>query len=144
VDVVGATVWKAAALLFDNDGVLVDSNAAGIPVPAVIVTSEDVAAGKSAPDPYLLAAERLGLDAAQCAVLEDSANGIAAALAARAGTVIGVGQSALGKGCDVVVPDLSAVRWTGTGVEIDRALERGGRVGRAAEDPGGPLPQWRS
>jgi sugar-phosphatase len=116
-------------------------NAAGIPVPAVVVTSEDVTAGKPAPDPYLLAARRLGLDAAQCAIFEDSANGIAAALAARAGTVIGVGKSALGKGCDVVVADLSAVRWTGAGVVIERVLERGGRASSAGAGPGRPLAQ---
>lgn len=102
--------------------------AAGIPVPAVVVTSEDVVAGKPAPDPYLVAAARLGFNAAQCAVFEDSANGIAAALASGAGTVIGVGTSALGLGCDVVIPDLAAARWTGAGVEISRALERGGRT----------------
>lgn len=108
--------------------VLARLTAAGIPVPAVVVTSEDVSAGKPAPDPYLFAAARLGLDVAQCAVFEDSANGIAAALAAGAGTVIGVGPTAFGLGCDVVIPDLSAARWTGAGVEVSRTLERGGRT----------------
>ncbi len=102
--------------------------AAGIPVPSVVVTSEDVAAGKPAPDPYLVAAERLGVDVARCAIFEDSENGVAAALAAGAGVVVGVGASALGLGCDVVVPDLSVVRWTGAGVEISRTLERVGRA----------------
>lgn len=103
--------------------VLARLTAAGIPVPAVVVTSEDVRAGKPAPDPYVVAAARLGLAASQCAVFEDSANGIAAALAACAGTVVGVGPSALGLGCDVVIPDLAAARWTGEGVEILQALE---------------------
>jgi sugar-phosphatase len=107
--------------------VLARLTAAGIPVPGVVVTSEDVGAGKPAPDPYLLAAERLGLNATECAVFEDSANGIAAALAAGAGTVVGVGPSARGQGCDVVIPDLTAARWTGAGVEIARVMERGGR-----------------
>ncbi len=101
--------------------------AAGIPVPSVVVTSEDVAAGKPAPDPYLVAASRLGVDVARCAIVEDSANGVSAALAAGAGVVVGVGPSALGLGCDVVVSDLSAVRWTGAGVEVARALEGGNR-----------------
>jgi len=101
--------------------------AAGIPVLSVVVTSEDVAAGKPAPDPYLEAASRLGVDIGRCVVFEDSANGIAAALAAGAGVVVGVGASALGRGCDVVVLDLGAVRWTGAGVEVARALTVGDR-----------------
>ena len=42
--------------------------AAGLPEPAVLVTSDQVEHGKPAPDPYLLAAERLGVDpaAASC------------------------------------------------------------------------------
>ncbi len=125
--------------------VLARLTAAGIPVPAVIVTSEDVEAGKPAPDPYLLAAARLGLNVTQCVVFEDSANGIAAALAAGAGTVVGVGRSALGQGSDVVIPDLTAARWTGAGVEVSRTIERGGRRrGAAGEGPGAPLAQYRA
>ena len=46
---------------------------------AVTVSSEEVAAGKPAPDVYLEAARRLGVEPAQCAAIEDSANGIRAA-----------------------------------------------------------------
>ncbi len=46
------------------------------------VASEDVARGKPAPDPYLLALERLGLAPHEALVFEDSATGIAAARAA--------------------------------------------------------------
>jgi HAD superfamily hydrolase (TIGR01509 family) len=56
--------------------------AAGLPVPGVLVTSDQVAHGKPAPDPYLLAAERLGVDPARCLVLEDAPAGIAAGRAA--------------------------------------------------------------
>jgi sugar-phosphatase len=38
--------------------------------------------GKPAPDPYLLAARRLGVDPAACVVLEDAPSGIAAGRAA--------------------------------------------------------------
>ena len=38
--------------------------------------------GKPAPDPYLLAAERLGVDPAACVVLEDAPAGIEAGRAA--------------------------------------------------------------
>ena len=56
--------------------------AAGLPVPGVFVTSDQVARGKPAPDPYLLAAERLGVDPIACLVFEDAPAGIASARAA--------------------------------------------------------------
>ncbi len=48
----------------------------------VIVGGVDVENGKPAPDIFLLAAEKLGVDPADCYVFEDSANGIKAAAAA--------------------------------------------------------------
>ena len=48
----------------------------------VTVSSEEVARGKPAPDVYLAAAERLGVDPARCVAIEDSANGLRAAAAA--------------------------------------------------------------
>lgn len=48
-----------------------------------LVTSEDVERGKPAPDVYIKAACRLGLDPRECAVFEDSLAGVVAA--ARAG-----------------------------------------------------------
>jgi mannitol-1-/sugar-/sorbitol-6-phosphatase len=56
--------------------------AAQLPVPGVLVTSDQVARGKPAPDPYLLAAERLGVDPAACLVFEDAPAGIESARAA--------------------------------------------------------------
>ena len=47
-----------------------------------IVSSDDVATGKPAPDVYLAAAARLGADPARCLVVEDSLNGVRAGLAA--------------------------------------------------------------
>ncbi|HEX9381003.1 MAG TPA: HAD family phosphatase [Gaiellaceae bacterium] len=46
------------------------------------VSSEEVQRGKPAPDVYLEAARRLGVDPANCAAIEDSANGIRSAHAA--------------------------------------------------------------
>jgi HAD superfamily hydrolase (TIGR01509 family) len=46
---------------------------------AATVSSEEVARGKPAPDVYLEAARRLGVDAADCAAVEDSRNGIRSA-----------------------------------------------------------------
>jgi HAD superfamily hydrolase (TIGR01509 family) len=49
---------------------------------AVVVSSEEVARGKPAPDVYLEAAQRLGMEPARCAAVEDSSNGLRAAHAA--------------------------------------------------------------
>lgn len=59
-------------------------NFAGLPTPAVFVTSDDVQRGKPNPDPYLLAAARLGVPAQRCLVFEDAPAGIEAGLAAGA------------------------------------------------------------
>lgn len=47
-----------------------------------IVTNDDVSHPKPDPEPYLLAAERLGVNPARCVVLEDSPSGVASAKAA--------------------------------------------------------------
>ena len=49
---------------------------------AATVSSEEVARGKPAPDVYLEAARRLGVDATRCAAVEDSHGGIRSANAA--------------------------------------------------------------
>jgi sugar-phosphatase len=64
----------------------------GLPTPQVLVTADDVAHGKPAPDPYLLAAERLGLAPSRCVVVEDAPAGVASARAAGA-VVIGVAST---------------------------------------------------
>jgi HAD superfamily hydrolase (TIGR01509 family) len=53
-----------------------------------IVTRGDYARGKPAPDPFLKAAERLGVDPLDCLALEDSHNGVRAAHAAGMMTVM--------------------------------------------------------
>jgi sugar-phosphatase len=104
------TEWLAAAETADTDGVIALPGAADVlalpagrvaigtscmaplararlgaarlPVPGVFITSDQVAHGKPAPDTFLLAAERLGVDPAACLVFEDAPAGIAAARAA--------------------------------------------------------------
>lgn len=49
---------------------------------AATLSTEEAAAGKPAPDVYLMAAQRLGLPADRCAAIEDSTNGLRAASAA--------------------------------------------------------------
>lgn len=52
---------------------------AGIPVPKVLVTAEDVANGKPHPEPYLKGAELLGVKPEDCLVIEDAPAGIQSA-----------------------------------------------------------------
>ncbi|MCM4079530.1 HAD-IA family hydrolase [Paractinoplanes hotanensis] len=59
--------------------------AAGITAP-VLVTTDDIAAGKPDPEGYLRAAELLGVDPADCLVVEDAEVGLAAGRAAGAHT----------------------------------------------------------
>ncbi|PAU62899.1 HAD-IA family hydrolase [Pseudomonas sp. PICF141] len=56
--------------------------AAGIPEPLVMVTAEDVSAGKPDPAGYRLAASRLGVEPTECLIFEDAAVGIRAGEAA--------------------------------------------------------------
>jgi HAD superfamily hydrolase (TIGR01509 family) len=53
----------------------------------VTVSSEEVARGKPAPDVYLDAARRLGVDPARAVAIEDSSNGIRSAVAAGMGVI---------------------------------------------------------
>jgi sugar-phosphatase len=53
----------------------------GVPVPKVLVTSDDVVNGKPHPEPYLKGAAGLGFEAAECLVIEDAPAGIQSAQA---------------------------------------------------------------
>jgi sugar-phosphatase len=53
----------------------------GLPVPEVLVTSDDVTNGKPHPEPYLKGAERLGFAPRDCVVIEDAPAGIHSARA---------------------------------------------------------------
>lgn len=58
--------------------------AAGLPLPKRLVTSTDVRRGKPDPEPYLTGARILGVDVADCVVIEDAPAGIRAGKAAGA------------------------------------------------------------
>jgi sugar-phosphatase len=49
---------------------------AGIPIPKVMITAEDVIHGKPHPEPYLKGADLLGVDPKECLVIEDAPAGI--------------------------------------------------------------------
>ncbi len=79
-----AARWPLAIASSSNPELIeVVVRAAGLgDVFGVIVSSQEVARGKPAPDVYLEAGRRLGVDAARCGAVEDSHNGIRAAKAA--------------------------------------------------------------
>lgn len=54
---------------------------AGIPVPKILVTADDVVNGKPNPEPYLKGAELLGANPVECLVIEDAPAGIRSARA---------------------------------------------------------------
>lgn len=87
-------------------------SAVGIPLPTVIVTSEDVSNGKPAPDGYRLGAQRLGVDPQACVVFEDAPPGVAAGLAAGARVIAlrTTHPDADFAGATAVIPDFTAVR----------------------------------
>jgi sugar-phosphatase len=80
-----------------------------LPMPAVLVTADQVRHGKPHPEGYLTAAARLGVDPACCVVVEDAPPGIVAAHAAgmRVVAIASTYERAALTGADAVVPVLS-------------------------------------
>lgn len=90
----------------------------------VIVAGDMVAAKKPAPDAYLEALARLDLAAADCLALEDSANGLRAALAAGLDTLVTPSAYTANEdfsGAFAVLPDLAALEVAGW--DLDRVSE---------------------
>jgi HAD superfamily hydrolase (TIGR01509 family) len=111
-------------------------HAAGLPVPEVLVTAEQVEDGKPDPAGYLRAAALLGVDPAHSLVLEDAPAGVEAGLAAGM-TVIAVlttnDESALAH-AHGRIPDLRAL--------LSDADEVGASVVRAEHRPAGARPRF--
>jgi sugar-phosphatase len=86
--------------------------AARLVPPTVIVTADDVVNGKPHPEPFLQAAQLLGVDPRRCLVVEDAPEGLEAAQAAGCHTLAVVTttpRDALE--ADAIVTDLSEVRF---------------------------------
>ncbi|MGW6833203.1 HAD-IA family hydrolase [Streptomyces sp. NPDC054949] len=117
VPVGGAPEFMAAiadlphALVTSADAALARARmtAASLPMPEVRVTAESVGASKPDPEGFLKGAAELGVDPADCIVLEDSAAGIAAGQAAGM-RVIGIGSRAAAHGPTAHVLDLTSIR----------------------------------
>jgi len=80
----------------------------------VVVSSDEVARGKPAPDVFVLAAERLGAPAPRIVVVEDSLNGVVAAKSAGMAVVLVPNasvppQPGASEEADLVVPSVAAV-----------------------------------
>ncbi|MBV4552547.1 HAD family hydrolase [Pseudomonas sp. SWRI102] len=89
--------------------------AAGIARPDVMVTAEDVSAGKPNPSCYLLAAQRLQVTAQQCLVFEDAEAGIKAGEAAGADVMVVTATHTH----PVVTLHSQLADYQGIGVEVD-------------------------
>ncbi|WON77439.1 HAD family phosphatase [Serratia sp. UGAL515B_01] len=84
---------------------------------SVIVERDDVARGKPYPDPYLLAAERLGIPASKTIVFEDSKSGVTSAVAAGA-YCVGIGEEDLMPcGAKLIIPDFRGVELMTSGAD---------------------------
>lgn len=86
--------------------------AAGLDVPEIAVTRDQVTAGKPAPETFLVACERLGFAPAEVLVFEDAPAGVQAARAAGC-AVIGVTstRSATELRADAHVASLAEISW---------------------------------
>jgi len=89
----------------------------GLPVPEVLVTSDDVTQGKPHPQPYLKGAEGLGFAPGECLVIEDAPAGIESA---RAGgmKVVGITSTYRAEAlehADTVIGKLQQIQVTSNG-----------------------------
>ena len=115
-----ATAWPAAVASSAHRAVIDAALAAtGLTdLFGVVVSSDEVAHGKPAPDVYLEAARRLGVRPERCLVVEDSLNGV------RAGKAAGMTV--------VLVPNASIPPAEGTAELADVVLARVGDLDPAA------------
>ena len=115
VDVSGPleTMHPATLAWVDSVAKLAEARlrATRLPHPAVVVTASDVERGKPWPDPWLEGARRLGVDPADCLVVEDSVAGLRAARDSGCRGLVGVlgttPREELEAVADVVLEDVS-------------------------------------
>lgn len=93
----------------------------GLSIPQVFITAGDVKSGKPAPDGYLLASRRLGLDPSDCVVVEDAPAGIQAGKSAgmRVIAVASTLPPAALSQADVIIQHLDEIKLNITNNEID-------------------------
>ncbi|MGB7448304.1 MAG: HAD-IA family hydrolase [Ornithinimicrobium sp.] len=90
--------------------------AAGVPTPKVMITADDITDGKPDPQPFLRAADALGVSPSDCLVVEDAPSGTAAARAAGCAVLAVLSTTdAEDLDADLIVPDLSHVSFVSHG-----------------------------
>ncbi|MEU0930750.1 HAD family hydrolase [Streptomyces malaysiensis] len=99
------------AVVTSANGPLAEARLAEVGIrPGTLISADDITRGKPDPEPFLLAAERLGVDPARCVVFEDAPAGLASGRAAGMRTVaLATTTSREELVADIVVEDLSAV-----------------------------------
>jgi HAD superfamily hydrolase (TIGR01549 family) len=85
-----------------------------------VFSADMVARGKPHPDIFLLAANKLGVKPAQCLVIEDSASGIKAVVAAGMTAVGLCAASHIRAGHDLTLRDAGAVHLAQTWADVER------------------------
>jgi len=105
--------------------------AAALPIPKLLVTSDDIKNGKPDPEPYLKGASFLGVSARDCVVVEDAPAGIRAGKAAGARVIACRTTAAESElrdaGADWIVDNCSFISFNGldTGHEVSIVLTNG-------------------
>ena len=92
--------------------------AAGLPLPAAMITADMVTRGKPDPEPYRRGAELLGFIPADCIVVEDAASGVAAGA--------GAGCRVLAVLSSTPAAQLSAATWIAQSLDGVRAVTSDG------------------
>lgn len=98
------------AIVTSSYRVLVDAALGSLPQGAIdlSVSGDEVSKSKPDPQPYLQAAEMLGVEIRDCCIFEDSLPGLRSGCAAGARVVI-IGNTAAPENCDQQLPHLSQV-----------------------------------
>ncbi len=100
--------------------------AAGLPLPAKLITSNDITHGKPHPEPYLKGASILGFPVAECMVVEDVPAGVRSGKAAGARVIAfktTVRESALREaGADWILNNCASLRLLDRGQTLNLAL----------------------
>ncbi|MFV0286491.1 MAG: HAD family hydrolase [Demequina sp.] len=98
------------ALVSMSYRVLVDRILAALPpVFATSIAGDEVSPGKPAPDAYLLAASKLGVEPSECLVIEDSPTGVAAGRAAGATVIAAPMHGPIPPQAHLALPTLAGV-----------------------------------
>ena len=84
--------WWGVATSGTRDTATARMRAAGLRIPDVLISANDVERGKPDPEPYVRAAQRMHIPPEKCVVVEDSSGGLRAALGAKM-TVIAVAST---------------------------------------------------